>query len=46
MEMRTMSRSRRRGHGRRWLIGLIVVLVLIAGGATIASIALRPVNGD
>ena len=44
MEMRTMSRSRRRGHGRRWLIGLIVVLVLIAGGATIASIALRPVN--
>ena len=44
MEMRSTARSRRRRHGWRWLIGLIVVLVLLIGGATIVSVAMHPVT--
>ena len=44
MELRTASRSRRRGHKRRWLIGAIVVLAVLVSGITIVSVALQPVN--
>jgi|GEM_PF-1726327 len=44
MELRTTSRSRRRGHNRRWLIGGLIVLAVLVSGIAILSVALRPVN--